>query len=89
MRYPSGFNFRTYSVSAVRRWFSYVSTKLKFILFAEDTNVFYTGNNLKNVIEVLNDELKDMSIWIKINKLSLNVEKTNYMIFKSKSENSV
>lgn len=29
-----------------------------------------------------------MSIWFKINKLSLNVEKTNYMIFKSKSENN-
>lgn len=42
----------------------------------------------KNVIYVLNDEVKNMSIWFKINKLSLNVEKTNYMIFKSKSENN-
>ncbi len=66
-----------------------VSKKLKFILFADDTNVFYTGKKLNDVISVLNDELKYMSIWFKINKLSLNVGKTNYMIFKNKKDNKV
>ena len=58
-----------------------VSDKLKFILFADDTNVFVSGKNIKNVCDVLNKELENMNIWFKVNKLSLNVSKTNYMIF--------
>jgi len=33
---------------------------------------------------VLNSELKQMSQWFKVNKLSLNINKTNYMCFHSK-----
>ena len=36
---------------------------------------------------VLNYELKYLSVWFKVNKLSLNVGKTNYMIFKHKNDN--
>jgi len=52
-----------------------VSHELKFILFADDTNVFYTGKNIKDVSKVLNEELKHLSEWFKVNKLSLNVKK--------------
>lgn len=61
-----------------------ISKKLKFILFADDTNVFLTGKNVNDVIRVFNEELRNLSIWFKINKLSLNVGKTNYMIFDNK-----
>ncbi len=61
-----------------------VSKKLKFILFADDTNVFYTGKNIKDVSNTLNEELKHMNSWFKVNKLSLNVSKTNYMLFSGK-----
>ncbi len=64
-----------------------VSKKLKFVLFADDTNVFYTDKSLEKVTKVLNKELECMSIWFKVNKLSLNVEKTNYMIFKNNANN--
>lgn len=63
-----------------------VSDKLKFILFADDTNVFHTGKNVVDVSTILNDELKNLSIWFKVNKLSLNISKTNYMIFDSKGK---
>jgi len=33
---------------------------------------------------VLNNELKQMSRWFKVNKLSLNINKTNYMYFHNK-----
>ena len=36
---------------------------------------------------VLNYELKNLSMWFKVNKLSSNVGKTNYMIFKHKNDN--
>ena len=42
-----------------------------------DTNAFFTGKNMKEVSQVLNKELQTLSIWFKVNKLSLNVEKTN------------
>ena len=58
-----------------------ISNKLKFILYADDTNVFCTGQNCVNVIKTMNDELKKLSIWFQLNKLSLNVDKTNYMLF--------
>ncbi len=60
---------------------SNVSNKLKFILFADDTNVFYSGKCLEDVCRLMNDELKIMNTWFKVNKLSLNVDKTKYMIF--------
>ena len=35
-----------------------ISKKLKFILFADDTNVFYANKNLLDVMGVLNLNLK-------------------------------
>jgi len=64
-----------------------ISKKLRFILFADDTNVFYADKNLVDVMGVLNYELKNLSMCFKVNKLSLNVGKTNYIIFKRKSGN--
>ena len=60
-----------------------VSKILKFILFADDTNIFYSGTNLL----VLNNELKKLRNWFDLNKLSLNILKTNYMIFSNKKCN--
>ena len=31
--------------------------------------------------EIMNDELIKLDIWFKINKLSLNIQKTKYMIY--------
>ena len=60
---------------------SNISKKLKFILFADDTNVFYSDTTVEKVVGVINSELKYLSLWFKINKLSLNVKKSNYMLF--------
>ena len=58
-----------------------VSNKLKLILFADDTNVFYAGKDVKEVFDVLNSEMKNLSMWLKVNKMTLNVNTTNYMFF--------
>ena len=58
-------------------------------LFADDTNVFFSlEKDIKNVCNVLNKELENMSIWIKVNMLSLNVI-WMYMIFGNKYTDSV
>ena len=51
------------------------------ILFADDTNLFFSGTNMEIMEKEINAELIHISLWLKINKLSLNVKKTHYMMF--------
>ena len=45
------------------------------ILFADDTNMFFTGNNLQTVAKEINEDLIKVQEWLYCNKLSLNVLK--------------
>ena len=55
-----------------------VSDKLFSILFADDTSVFIEG---KNIDEVIGTELAKLTVWLATNKLTLNIKKSNFMIF--------
>ena len=61
-----------------------VSKQIKMILFADDTNLILSHNNLKSLTGEINCELKKISSWFKSNKLSLNTQKTNYMLITNK-----
>ena len=61
-----------------------VSDALYPILFADDSNVFLSGRNCNNLISTMNFELVKITEWLESNRLSLNVSKTHYMLFKSK-----
>ena len=52
------------------------------LLFADDTSIFYSHSNPNCLESVLNDELQNIDVWQKCNKLSVNIKKTNYVIFK-------
>ena len=54
-----------------------------FHLFADDTNLFLSDSNLKELEKKLNVELKMVNKWLYANKLSLNIEKTSFVIFHS------
>ena len=58
------------------------SPLLTYVLFADDTNVFYSHKDLNILITTLNLELNKLSSWFKSNKLSLNINKTNCIYFK-------
>ena len=60
------------------------SEKLSFILFADDTNIFYQHEDIKVMTETLNNELNKVNLWLQANKLSLNIKKTNIIILKTK-----
>ena len=60
-----------------------ISCKLKFFLFADDTNIYYESNDLKEIEKIVNQELKHLSEWLNVNRLALNVKKTNFVIFRS------
>ena len=60
-----------------------VSELLFIFLYAEDTSVVIHGQDMLSMITTLNHELNMLSTWLKTNKLSLNNDKTYYMIFHS------
>ena len=56
------------------------------ILFADDSNLFISGNDADLIMKTLNTELKEIALWLKANKISLNIMKTHFMIFSSKNK---
>ena len=59
---------------------------LSFILSADDTNLFLSDKDIGNLYKTMNQELKQVNLWLTANKLSLNVNMTQFMIFKSKKK---
>ena len=51
-------------------------------MFADDTSIFISGSDLYMMEKTLNDEMKKVDTWLKVNKLSLNISKTHFMLFK-------
>ena len=66
--------------------FSTISNVMEFILFADNTNLFLQDTSLSSLESRLNVELEKISTWFKVNKLSLNLNKTNYILFTKKSK---
>ena len=58
-----------------------VSDIFRFVLFADDTNLFCSGDDIKTLASQVCTELDKLRIWFAVNKLSLNVSKTNFMLF--------
>ena len=52
--------------------------------FADDTNLLYLGKSIKKLNKLVNYDLKNLLYWLNANKISLNVKKTELVIFKSK-----
>ena len=59
-------------------------TNSKIILFADDTTIFKSSNNIEHLYKAMNEDLKILEDWFKANKLSLNASKTNYILFRNK-----
>ena len=66
-----------------------ISSVLNFILFADDTKIFCSGKDLDSLCRTVSSELNKLSDWFAVNKVSLYIAKTSFMIFSkwSVSEN--
>jgi len=58
-----------------------VSRFMHFLLFADDTNMFYSNSDIWKLMQIINSELDILADWFRANRLSLNINKTNFMMF--------
>ena len=56
------------------------------VIFADDTTIYVTGNNIKFLYKKINEDLCEIVQWFNSNSLSLNIEKSNYILFKPKNK---
>ena len=59
----------------------YCSSKLQFFLFADDAYALYAHKDAKTLELTVNAALHNLYHWLTSNKLSLNIKKSNYVIF--------
>ena len=62
-----------------------VCKKLKFYLFADDTNIYSESDSLDLLEKTMNKELKKVDKWLTTNRLALNVDKSHFALFHSSS----
>lgn len=63
---------------------SLISDNLFKIMFADDTSMFLSGKSLPDIERTVNNDLINVSTWLKSNKLSLNIDKTHFIVFSPK-----
>ena len=56
-----------------------VSNILDPIMFADDTNLFYSHHNINELFTTVNKELQKLGDWFTSNKLSLKIKKLNIL----------
>ena len=59
----------------------YSSKYRSFILFADDTNIFFRHKDISTLINTVNNELCRVSSWFNSNKLTLHPDKTKFILF--------
>ena len=59
------------------------SRKLSFLMYADDTTIYFNLEDFPalNREQEINKELEKLNLWFKLNKLTLNVDKTKCMFF--------
>ena len=60
---------------------------LEFVLYADDTTLFYSQPDISNLKENIESELSKVTTWFKINRLLVNFDKTHFVPFHNRSSN--
>ena len=55
-------------------------------MYADDTNVTFAASDMLGFETQINTELKSINLWLRANKLSLNVAKTELMVTSSRQK---
>ena len=62
------------------------SELISIVLFADDTNILYSHTCLKKLNEIIQVEINKITDWLNANKLSINTEKTKFILFRTKNK---
>jgi hypothetical protein len=62
------------------------SNLLLTLLFADDTTLQLNSSDVQNLFNTANSELSKVAEWFRANKLTLNLSKTKYILFKQPSQ---
>ena len=54
--------------------------------FADDTNLLHFSKSVNKLNKYINLDMKNLTDWLNVNKISLNVKKTELVIFKHKKK---
>ena len=63
------------------------SSKLFNVAFADEKNVASKCKNLNSLADTINKELEKVTCWYMYNKLTINFEKTNTILFSLNAQN--
>ena len=53
------------------------------VLFADETNLFLSGDSCDNSFDTCNVEVSNIHRWFILNKLTINKAKTHYVVFQN------
>ena len=56
----------------------------RFVIYADDTTVFFQSSNYFQLNSEMNSILNEIHNWSNLNLLSINIKKTQYMLFNKK-----
>lgn len=59
---------------------------LSFLLFADDTNLFYSRRNPEILNQIANQKMCKVANWLRTNIFFLNISKTHFIIFKTENK---
>ena len=57
---------------------------LNFFLFADDTSILLINKKVEQIEKIYNEELRHVSEWLNPNRLSLNIGKSNLILFRKR-----
>ena len=60
--------------------------KINVTLYTDDTAVCYSSRNLPDLIDTINHDFLNISKWLSLNQLTLNVTKSKFMIVGSRQK---
>lgn len=64
-----------------------ISINTKFIMYADDTSLFFAGENVAELFDRANLTLSKVSKWSKCKCLKINTDKTKAVLLRSKNKN--
>ncbi len=75
-------------LSAGRADICKVSKFMKFVIFADDTNIICSGEDSQQLLEEITHEMNKLKNWFDTNKLTLNLDKAKIMLFGRRKNNT-